>query len=551
VNAPARKEDGEVMAIRLSAIIGLLVNVFVFAPEQFNMAAEPADPVPLLAPFVNDDTFAAGYLNLAALAKDEAGNVAHLFTILPRLSEDGPSAALSRIEEFVGRLRAAGAESAYLVAGLSDANVRGGPLVILHLRPGSQPEDIIRIFAPKAPMQIGDWGGEIEVRPHDGDSVLIGTPSTLKRYASLAKSERPDLLVPLRKLENEGAMLAAVFCPGADFRRVVRELWPSLPGSLAPLRGELADRWQHLELAVNMPPKANPRLVLQASDPQAAETFANLLRDLPAAASDFEQLGEQRQQVKRYATALLDAVPPRVEGTRAIMEFPTRGSELAAMRSLATRATDAALESTRRNQRLNQFKELAIAMFNYYDKNKCLPAAAIRAPDGRALLSWRVAVLEYMDSDARSLYKQFHLDEPWDSPHNRTLIEKMPAVFADPDPKLKQLSREGKTMYQVPSGADTIFHGDSGSTFQEILDGTSKTILLVEVEPLRAVVWTKPEDWEVDMRNPRRGVERDDRTYFIAAFADAHTSLLPVEISADDLRALLTRAGREVVERPY
>jgi hypothetical protein len=331
----------------------------------------------------------------------------------------------------------------------------------------------------------------------------------------------------------------------------VRELWPSLPGSLAPLRGELADRWQHLELAANMPPKANPRLVLQASDPQAAETFANLLRDLPAAASDFEQLGEQRQQVKRYATALLDAVPPRVEGTRAIMEFPTRGSELAAMRSLATRATDAALESTRRNQRLNQFKELAIAMFNYYDKNKCLPAAAIRAPDGRALLSWRVAVLEYMDSDARSLYKQFHLDEPWDSPHNRTLIEKMPAVFADPDPKLKQLSREGKTMYQVPSGADTIFHGDSGSTFQEILDGTSKTILLVEVEPLRAVVWTKPEDWEVDMRNPRRGVERDDRTYFIAAFADAHTSLLPVEISADDLRALLTRAGREVVERPY
>ena len=48
---------------------------------------------------------------------------------------------------------------------------------------------------------------------------------------------------------------------------------------------------------------------------------------------------------------------------------------------------------------------------------------------GRELLSWRVFLLPYLGEEA--LYKQFRLNEPWDSPHNRTLVDKMPAVFAD------------------------------------------------------------------------------------------------------------------------
>ena len=30
------------------------------------------------------------------------------------------------------------------------------------------------------------------------------------------------------------------------------------------------------------------------------------------------------------------------------------------------------------------------------------------------------------------LYKEFHLDEPWDSEHNKKLIEKMPPALASP-----------------------------------------------------------------------------------------------------------------------
>lgn len=126
----------------------------------------------------------------------------------------------------------------------------------------------------------------------------------------------------------------------------------------------------------------------------------------------------------------------------------------------------------------------------------------------------------------------------------------MPAIYTDPDPKLRKLAREGKTMYQVPVGSETVFHNTTGTTFREIVDGTSLTILIVEVEPLRAAEWTKPEDWEVDLAHPRRGVERTDRNGFVAARCDGSAHFVPNDIADETLRALLTRAGREVVARP-
>jgi hypothetical protein len=87
--------------------------------------------------------------------------------------------------------------------------------------------------------------------------------------------------------------------------------------------------------------------------------------------------------------------------------------------------------------------------------------------------------------------------------------------------------------------------------FVATTDGTANTILVVEVEPRRAVVWTKPEDWEVDLQHPRRGVERSDRRRFIAAWCDGSVQYVPVDADEAHLRAVLTRAGREVVESHF
>jgi hypothetical protein len=63
---------------------------------------------------------------------------------------------------------------------------------------------------------------------------------------------------------------------------------------------------------------------------------------------------------------------------------------------------------------------------------------------GKALLSWRVALLPYLDQN--NLFNQFHLDEPWDSAHNKKLLSKMPKVFAPPGVKTRQ---SFSTFYQV------------------------------------------------------------------------------------------------------
>jgi RNA polymerase sigma factor (sigma-70 family) len=94
--------------------------------------------------------------------------------------------------------------------------------------------------------------------------------------------------------------------------------------------------------------------------------------------------------------------------------------------------------------RLN-LKKLALAMHNYADTHQGhLPPAATVGRNGKALLSWRVELLPFLGEDA--LYNQFKHDEPWDSPHNRKLLSKMPVVYAPPGVKTQ---RPYSTFYQV------------------------------------------------------------------------------------------------------
>jgi hypothetical protein len=79
---------------------------------------------------------------------------------------------------------------------------------------------------------------------------------------------------------------------------------------------------------------------------------------------------------------------------------------------------------------MNHLKQLALAILNFADRNKRFPAVGSFDASGQPLLSWRVHVLPYLDE--AELYKQFRLDEPWDSPHNSQLISKMPEAFACP-----------------------------------------------------------------------------------------------------------------------
>jgi RNA polymerase sigma factor (sigma-70 family) len=150
------------------------------------------------------------------------------------------------------------------------------------------------------------------------------------------------------------------------------------------------------------------------------------------------------QPVKEPITELAQADPPQ-GSDRDDEDEPAEDPQVEenAPQDAAKRAHDMA------RSRLN-LNHLALAMQNYADGHQGrLPLAASVDKKGKALLSWRVELLPYLGQ--QELYNQFKRDEPWDSPHNRKLLSRMPAVFAPPGIKTQ---RPYSTFYQVFVSAD-------------------------------------------------------------------------------------------------
>ncbi len=197
-----------------------------------------------------------------------------------------------------------------------------------------------------------------------------------------------------------------------------------------------------------------------------------------------------------------------------------------------------------RNASMQNMRGIIIAMLNHHDMYKTYPAA-YSSKEGKPLLSWRVAVLPFIDG-GRPIYEQFHLDEPWDSPHNKKLIQKMPEIYRSPASKLDG----GRTVYLTPRGEATLFPSDGPVPIREVRDGTSKTIALVEVEDAQAVPWTKPDDWPADPGHPKVGFRGQYPGGLVTAFADGSAHYISLDIDEGVLKALLTKDGREPVSIP-
>src|SRR5262245_23108660 len=194
-----------------------------------------------------------------------------------------------------------------------------------------------------------------------------------------------------------------------------------------------------------------------------------------------------------------------------------------------------------RQARMN-LKLLSLTMHVYAaEHDGSFPPPAICSPDGTPLLSWRVALLPYLEQQA--LYDHFRLNEPWDSPHNIALLPKMPAVFElDADHRERA---PNKTFFQVFVGPGAAFEERRGMTVKDFRDGTSNTILIIEAG--QAVPWTAPEDLTYAPDGPLPALGAHGRKYFRFALADASVRWLPATTSSDVIRAAITRNGGEKI----
>jgi len=189
--------------------------------------------------------------------------------------------------------------------------------------------------------------------------------------------------------------------------------------------------------------------------------------------------------------------------------------------------------AARRTETLNNFRQLALAVHNFEAANRRLPAAFSVDEDGNRLLSWRVHLLPYLEE--QELYDQFHLDEPWDSPHNIKLLKKIPAVY---ESKAQELP-EGHTMAVVPVTQASVISqnpedGNLGIEFADVTDGLSNTMLFVEAGVEYAVPWTAPRDLDVEKLSDA-AFDTGHPGTFCAALGDGSTHSVSQQMDVESL----------------
>ena len=204
-------------------------------------------------------------------------------------------------------------------------------------------------------------------------------------------------------------------------------------------------------------------------------------------------------------------------------------------------AVQAAREAARRQQCVNNLKQIALAMHNYHDRYKTFPPAYLEDETGRPAHSWRVLILPFVEQSP--LYDQYDFSKPWDSPENQMVGQTAVPIYSCPsDP-----GSQTHTSYMVITDPDTVFPAAEALGIGEISDGTSNTLLVVEV-PGVSVDWTEPADVsKAELLRAIRNARTNHPGGFNAALADGSVRFIATSIDPRTLEALMTRGAGEQV----
>ncbi|MGD0897702.1 MAG: DUF1559 domain-containing protein, partial [Thermoguttaceae bacterium] len=457
-------------ALRTSTFVLLLL-----APWAPARAAETFDATAaarVVTPFVDKETIAVVHADLARVSV--APVVAMLSRFMPDAADD-LSRSAKEANERLGALRRDHVTDVYLVVSLGGKSMIPRTLVVL--APGEPKRNLEALrSALNLPWTVG-----LQVAP--------AAPPTDRPL------DRPELAESLAAAGD--AAVQVVLIPPASTRRVIEELVPQLPGQIGGGSSTVLTRgvsWA--AVAIDLSPQLAVRLTIKSQDAPAAEALRAKWIDALKRAGQEKEVRQTLPDFDQLAALLT----PKVSGDRLVLDLDEKNPAVARLLTATAAAIERARDPAKRSQSMNNLKQIALCMHNYHDSFKHFPPPASHGPGGKPLLSWRVAILPCFGEQEHQLYKQFHLDEAWDGPHNKALIEKMPAVFRSP----KSKAAKGRTNYVVPIGGGALYSSPKDEPqFKDITDGTSNTIMTVEVDDRHAVIWTRPDDLVFDPQDPK------------------------------------------------
>lgn len=264
------------------------------------------------------------------------------------------------------------------------------------------------------------------------------------------------------------------------------------------------------------------------------------IEDLPEAAASLLGLG-----ALQHAEDILRSKPVKRNGTMLTLSQPlppqlkTVFGAGALASSMVLPATQKIREAAARMKSSNNMKQIALALHNYESANGHFPPAAIVDKKGKALLSWRVAILPYIEQD--NLYRQFKLDEPWDSEHNLKIAQTNVPTFMIPN---QNYPKPGYTHYRAFVGEQATFDRIKGRNIADVTDGLSNTWMVVEAG--ESVPWAKPDDLEFDPKKELPKLGNFFRGGFHVAMGDGSVRFFAKVPKM--AKEMITRSGGEVIQ---
>jgi hypothetical protein len=374
------------------------------------------------------------------------------------------------------------------------------------------------------------------------DRVLVLGPRDLVEQV-LIRQELPPAEGPLSPALREPGpdQVLAAFAPSARAREVIhaalepdaRAYEPLLDVELATLRANLGGTLQ-VDLHGRFGDEAAAESAVKALQAAQAQVLKLLDQFAPARPGPARAL--YRQLLKPFESAFRQ-LPIRRAGNSVQVRWQADGATAALALGVAAPLARRAHESAAHHATAASLQRLVHAMHDYHEYYRHFPPAATYKGD-QPLLSWRVALLESLGYGR--WYRQFRLDEPWDSPHNLKLLPNMPVEYA---PANMPTQEPYHTYYQVFVGPGAPFAKDRAPRLGDFTDGLDKTFLIVEGR--KAVPWTKPDDVPFGAGAPRPALGGQFPGVFFAALADSRVMILPRAVDDATLRALITPAGGE------
>ena len=213
-------------------------------------------------------------------------------------------------------------------------------------------------------------------------------------------------------------------------------------------------------------------------------------------------------------------------------------------------AIQAAREAANRAQCLNNVRQIVLAMHNYNAMHGTFPPAYIPDENGQPMHSWRVLLLPYLERN--DIYQQYDFDQPWDSPHNKQVVASIElSIFTCPSGD----NIGGTTSYMVVTGQGTMFEGSKACSLANINDGSSYTIMIVEV-PSSGRHWAEPVDISADelIEQFEEGTISQAGNHpggINVGFADGSGRFLSGSMSSDGVKAITTKNANDQVPLGY